>query len=98
MKIYIVAFCFVLSPLPAKGEVSNKKICTYEVSGMTCESCTVTLKIGVKKLNGIQQVFASVGKKNAIVTFDPAKTDSEEIKQAIDRIGYKAVLKQCQPG
>jgi copper chaperone CopZ len=75
---------------------SGKKTCTYDVKGMTCASCAVTLKAGVKKLDGINTVKASVGKKNAIVSFDPKKTDEKMIEQAIDKIGYEATLKQCK--
>ena len=98
MKIYITVFCFLALTLSASGSTSGKMVCTYQVSGMTCGSCTVTLKAGVRKLDGIQRISASVEEKRAVVTFDPAKTDDEHIKSAIDRIGYKAVLKQCKPG
>lgn len=75
---------------------SNQKTCTFDVKGMTCASCAVTLKTGVKKLDGINTVNASVGEKNAVVSFDPQKTDEKKIEEAIDKIGYEATLKQCK--
>jgi len=74
----------------------NKKTCEFKVSGMTCASCATTLKIGVKKLDGIEFVKASTDKGNAIVSFDSTKTDEKKVKAAIDKTGYKATLKHCK--
>jgi mercuric ion binding protein len=63
---------------------------------MTCAACTVTLKAAVKKLDGIRKVTASVEDKNAVVTFDVSKTNSEAVKSKIDSTGYKATVKQCK--
>jgi len=70
--------------------------CNYDVKGMTCPSCEATLKVRVKKLDGIITVKASNAKSNATVSFDPQKTSSEKIKAAIEKIGYEAKLKQCK--
>jgi len=74
----------------------STKTCEFKVSGMTCASCATTLKIGVKKLDGIESVKASTDKGNAIISFNSTKTDEKKVKAAIDKTGYKATLKQCK--
>ena len=68
----------------------------FDVQGMTCATCGLTLKSAVKKLNGIQDVRASVEKKTAIVRFEPKQTNVEAIQGAIDNVGYKATPKECK--
>lgn len=68
----------------------------FEVQGMTCATCSVTVKKAVGKLSGIQDVKVSVEKKSAIVKFDPKQTNAESIEKSIDEVGYKATPKDCK--
>lgn len=74
---------------------TTQTVC-YEVQGMTCAACSVTLKTAVKKLNGIESVQVSVGENAAQVVFDPSKTNADDIKKQIDSTGYQATSKQCK--
>jgi len=80
------------------GLTSNalaENVC-FDVQGMTCASCGVTLKLSVKKIDGVLEVRSSVEKKNAVVSFDPKRTSTTAIKKAIDDIGYKATTLECK--
>lgn len=68
----------------------------FEVQGMTCATCSLTLKSAVKRIKGVQDVIASVKKKNAIVQFEADQTNTDSIKKAIDDVGYKAIPKDCK--
>lgn len=68
----------------------------FEVQGMKCAACSVTLKLAVRKLKGIQEVMVSMEKKNAVVRFDSKQTNSAAIKRAIDDVGYKAAAQECK--
>jgi len=68
----------------------------YQVDGMTCSACGVTLKTAVKKVDGVKEVTTSVENKEATIIFDPDKTNTSEIKTSIDNIGYRATPKECQ--
>lgn len=68
----------------------------YEVEGMTCATCGVTVKAAVKKINGVREVKTSVEKKGTVVQYDGALTNSREIKKAIDDVGYKAASQECK--
>ena len=93
MKKYIL-----LSAVIAISSVANlaraEKVC-FEVHGMTCATCSVTLKSAVKKLKGIQDISASIEAKSAEVDFDSSQTNANAIKKAIDDVGYKAQPQNC---
>jgi len=93
MKFSILALSIALQAQSALA--SNGKAC-FNVDGMTCISCTVTTKVAVKQLNGINKVDVYYDEKKAVVIFDSTKTNSYEIKKKIDSTGYKATLVKCE--
>jgi len=63
---------------------------TIEIQGMHCAGCAVNVEQALKRLPGVRFVEASFEKGEARVEYDPAKVSPEQLKAAIDRIGYKA--------
>ncbi len=59
------------------------------VSGMTCFSCEIAVESAVKKLDGIHEVKASAKNALVLVSYDASKTSLEEIRDVINRTGYK---------
>ncbi len=93
MRIASFVAVVAISGLPNLARAD--KAC-YEVQGMTCATCGITVKSAIKKLNGIQEAKASVEKKNAIVQFDPNQTSVEAIEKVIDETGFKATVRECK--
>lgn len=91
----LMSIFFLVGGLTVTSVAWAEKAC-YDVQGMTCATCGITVKSAVKKIKGIQEVKASVEKKNAAVQFDPNQTNPELIKKAIDDVGYKATLQECK--
>ena len=88
------AFIF-LGGLILTSHAWAEKVC-FDVQGMTCATCGITVKSAVKKLKGVEEVKASVEKKNAIVKYDKSLTTPDAIKKAIDGVGYKATIQECK--
>ncbi len=65
---------------------------TFEVEGMTCASCSVTVRTAVSKLDGIGTVEVDVTGGKATVAFDPNKTSATAIAEAITQSGYTATV------
>jgi mercuric ion binding protein len=61
---------------------------TLEVPGMYCETCPITVSKALRKVGGVKQVKTSLEKKQAVVTFDDAKTSVEALEQATANAGY----------
>lgn len=91
----IIIFSLALSNFWAVSQAWAEHAC-FDVQGMTCATCPLTVKAAVKKLKGISEVRASLKENSAEVDFDSQKTNVSEIKQAIDGVGYKATPKACK--
>ncbi len=50
------------------------------------------MKLAVRKLDGIHQVEAFYKEGKAVVIYEPFTVSPEEIKAAIDQVGFKAEL------
>ncbi len=50
------------------------------------------MKIAVRRLEGIHQVEASYKEGQAVVVYEPSTVSPEEIKAAIEKIGFEAEL------
>lgn len=72
-------------------ESNNVEEVTYEVSGMTCESCNLHVEHAVTALPGIITAKADYVEGTANVKFDKTKVSQERIKEAINGTGYKVV-------
>lgn len=70
------------------------KTVTLSVPGMTCEACPITIKKALSKLAGVQKVVVSFEKREAVVTFDDAKTNVDALTKATANAGYPSVVKQ----
>lgn len=69
------------------------KIVTLSVPGMTCETCPITVKKALSKVAGVQKAEVSFEKREAVVTFDDAKTNAEALTKATANAGYPATVK-----
>ncbi len=92
-KIIITAL--VCGSLGASSFAWAEKVC-FEVQGMTCATCPITVKAAIKKIKGITEVKTSFEEKSAVVDFDSQKTNTTEIKNAIVGVGYKAIPQECK--
>jgi len=61
---------------------------TLNVSGMTCPTCPITVKKALEKVPGVSQVEVRFEKKQVLVTFDDAKTNTDALVKATTNAGY----------
>lgn len=69
------------------------KTVTLAVPGMTCALCPITIKVALKKVSGVSDVDVSYEKKQAVVTFDDAKTTVDALIKATGDAGYPSTVK-----
>ena len=63
---------------------------TFDVPGMTCALCPVTVKAAMDGVEGVQSVDVNFDARTAHVIFDPAVTDAAAIAFASEQAGYPA--------
>lgn len=81
------------APVDAQTAVSAAdQQATIAVEGMTCASCSISIRTTLKKLDGVKAVEASHEKNQVSVTYDPAKVKPAQLVEAISKLGYPASL------
>ncbi len=65
---------------------------TILIEGMTCAGCAESVRHVLAQREGVTSVEVSFEKKQAVMTFDPAKVTLEELIEAVTQIGFKAKL------
>ena len=65
---------------------------TFDVPGMTCALCPVTVKAAMSAVEGVQSVEVDFDARSAHVVFDPKLTDTAAIAAASKRAGYPAAV------
>ncbi len=67
---------------------ASPKTVTLNVSGMTCAACPVTVKKALEKVGGVSNVEVRFEKKQVLVSFDDAKTNTDALVKATTDAGY----------
>ena len=67
---------------------------TLSVPGMTCAACPLTVKQSLSKVQGVSKSEVSFEKKQAVVSFDDAKTNVQALTKATADAGYPSTAKQ----
>lgn len=70
----------------------------FDVEGMTCASCEVSIKVALKKVEGVVEVSADAEAGTAHAKFDPTKTDGIALAAAITKLGYSATVRTGDAG
>ena len=67
---------------------------TLSVPGMTCSACPITVKKAISKVEGVSKVDVTFETRQAVVTFDDAKTSVQKLTKATADAGYPSSVKQ----
>lgn len=62
----------------------NKETIQLDITGMTCDHCATSIEKLLSKNEGIKEAIVSHPKASCECSFDPSKTNKEEIIQAIN--------------
>lgn len=82
--LLVVAFSF---PLAAAGSPDVVHT-TFVVEGMHCDGCSSAITATLKKIDGVSEASADHEAGVAEATYNPRKADIEELKAAIEKLGY----------
>jgi mercuric ion binding protein len=83
----LLASAIVALILAAPAWASPKTV-TLNVTGMTCAACPITVKKALEKIGGVSKVEVRFEKKQVLVTFDDAKTNTDALVKTTIDAGY----------
>ena len=66
---------------------------TLSVPGMTCPTCPITVKMAISRIEGVDKVDVTFEPREAVVTFDDAKTSVQKLTKATEDAGYPSSVK-----
>jgi mercuric ion binding protein len=68
----------------------------FDVPGMTCALCPLTIETAIGQVTGVKNVNADFHTLSAVAVFDDALTSPEQIAEASANAGYPAKLVSLQ--
>jgi Cu+-exporting ATPase len=71
-------------------EIGKARKITLDIEGMTCASCVAAVEKSINKLDGVDFASVSLISEKAEVQYYPEKVKISDIKQAVEKAGYKA--------
>jgi len=92
MKKFLMAAIAVF--VLASPAWAGSKTVTLTVSNMTCVTCPLTVKRALTNVEGVIKAAVDFDKKEAVVTFDDAKTNEAALVKATTNAGYPSAVKQ----
>lgn len=66
-----------------------EKVVNVRIGGMTCSACAKTIERALSNLPGVKSVSVNLATETAKVVFVPEETSLEEIRKAIEEVGYR---------
>ena len=65
---------------------------TLNIDGMTCGGCVKSVTRLLEGVEGVEKAEVSLENKNAVITFDESKTDTDALIDAVEDAGYDVAL------
>ncbi|TYO97607.1 copper chaperone CopZ [Geothermobacter ehrlichii] len=62
------------------------------LKGLACASCKYAVKTALSNLDGVSRADVSYKKRRATVLFDPDKVTTQQMIEAIEKIGFQAEI------
>ncbi len=75
----------------------NAATVTIPVQGMTCIACEVTVNRSLRNLPGVFRSNADARTGQVSVQYDPLKVSIQQVAEAINKTGFKAVIESPKP-
>jgi copper chaperone CopZ len=91
LKKTLIALTIFALPVFAMGQEKAKSIETVKfVTSIDCEACVNTIMTNLPFEKGIKDVKCDLKTKEVAVKFQKGKSNPEEIKKSIEKLGYTA--------
>ncbi len=73
----------------------NKQKISLRIGGMSCTACASTIEKALRRTRGVIKAAVNFPAESATVEFDPAITDIEKLKAAVEGAGYRVIEKRA---
>ncbi len=84
-----IALCMAAAPMTANAA---SKTVTLAIPSMDCPVCPITVKKALLQVRGVNQAAVDFAKRQAVVTFDDAKTSVQALTDSTKNAGYPSTV------
>lgn len=84
-----MALCLALLPMATRAA---SKTVTLAIPSMDCPVCPITVKKALLQVRGVNQAAVDFAKRQAVVTFDDAKTSVQALTDSTKNAGYPSTV------
>lgn len=96
-KVVIVLVLPALTLIAASLSVWAKpQTVTLDLPTMNCAMCPITVKIALKKVDGVTKAEVSYEHKQAVVTFEDTQTNADKLIEATTNAGYPSTILEAE--
>ena len=79
------------TPITSVSDESSIKVASFDIAGMTCQACSISLRNELVKVPGVVDLSISYEDGTAQISFDASNPPSaEELSGVVSRVGYQA--------
>lgn len=78
------------------GYGTVKEVVDFELIGMYCAACAVKIEKTLNKMPGVTNAVVNFAIETARVEYNPSVVSTADMQKRVEKLGYKAVLKQEQ--
>ncbi|MGU8034756.1 heavy metal translocating P-type ATPase [Streptococcus suis] len=71
--------------------VDNLVTESYDISGMTCASCAMTVEKALGKLEGVEEVSVNLATEKATIRYSHDKQNPASLEKAVEQAGYQLI-------
>jgi copper chaperone CopZ len=84
----------VCCPRPQRALASSAASASVALSieGMDCAACTAAIRTALKRLDGVRDARVSFVERRAVVEYEPDRVVPEQLVEAVNKLGYRAIL------
>lgn len=94
----VVVVALVFSAVPATAGAPAGLVRTvFTVEGMHCDGCTAAIVGALQRIDGVVEASADHEKGQAVAVYRPRKASADELKQAIEKLGYTVTAMETTP-
>ncbi len=93
LTLLVFASLFFVAGAAAAGD----QTVALDVPSMFCVLCEAPVKKTLQKIDGVSKAQVSYDKKEAVVTFDDAKTSTVALMKATKDAGFPSTVKVASP-
>lgn len=94
MKRFLLVSALIIAAFGAFAEEKRPTTVVLAISGMHCEGCAAGITAMLKRTEGVLKANVSFEQREAVVEYEPAKTSTEKIIGAVEKMGYKAAIRK----